>query len=115
VNFPLASLIVMMILTPLFAWKPIPVEEHQDYRYLLVCSPMPVVIAVSAYLLYVHQTFDAVASLITLCVVGVFAIARLRSKIGDPRNVAMRFSIQAIVTGIIWSAVVIGAQVLHPI
>lgn len=115
VNFPLASLVVMMILTPLFAWKPIPVEEHQDYRYLLICSPISVVVAASAYLLYVHRTSDAVGSLIALCILCAFALVRLRNTIGDPRNVAVRFSIQAIVTGIIWAAVMIGAQMLHPI
>ena len=113
-TYPFVTLVVLMTLTPLVAWKPIPSDEYQDYRFLLICSPISAIVALAAYLFYLHQTSDAVACLITLVITGVFALVRLRNKIGDPRKVALRFSIQAIVTGIIWAAIVIGAQMIYP-
>lgn len=113
-TYPLVTFVVLMTLTPLVAWKPIPSDEHQDYRFLLICSPISAIVALAAYLFYVHRSSDAVACLITLAITSIFALFRLRDKIGDPRKVALRFSIQAIVTGIIWAATVISAQMIFP-
>jgi hypothetical protein len=113
-TYPIVTLVVLMTLTPLVAWKPIPSDEHEDYRFQLVCSPISAIVALAAYLFYAHRMTDAVACLIALAVTSIFALVRLRQKIGDPRKVALRFSVQAIVTGIIWSVIIIGTQMISP-